>query len=280
MSSCSVSGKLVWLDRVCDYVPGISTVTNLIDIVAKCVLNCFCRSESIQKNHCFSHVNDKSCLRCFILLIPILGNIIVGVFDHHSSRAESKKRKDQNLDPKLPQLPQSAEQCKKKIEKIRQEALCLTWIDLEITSLRKIVETFKIILKEFQDQEDIYLFWLDFKIMNAMKDLINKVFKYGKNQTILSKFQEISLLTKEISELRRTSYQTYIQSITDAELLKEAQKYYLKSFEINERELIKDSVEQMTLETLCPNLKKRVDEVKNNDDRIEIQEIYLLLEPS
>lgn len=67
-------------DRICDYIPFVSTVSNLIDLFQKCVVKCL--PEGTTKNRYWSHIKDKDLLRCFILLIPILGNIYILVADY------------------------------------------------------------------------------------------------------------------------------------------------------------------------------------------------------
>lgn len=68
------------LDHILDYVPVISTVSNLIDITAKLVLGNL-SNEPIDSFPYFAHLSEKSYLRCVTLLIPIVGNIIVGLHD-------------------------------------------------------------------------------------------------------------------------------------------------------------------------------------------------------
>lgn len=68
------------LDHILDYVPVISTVSNLIDITAKLVLGNLTK-DPIDSFPYFAHLSEKSYLRCVTLLIPIVGNIIVGLHD-------------------------------------------------------------------------------------------------------------------------------------------------------------------------------------------------------
>ena len=35
----------------------------------------------IENTHYYTHVEEKSCLRCLLLLVPVLGNIVVGLYD-------------------------------------------------------------------------------------------------------------------------------------------------------------------------------------------------------
>lgn len=68
------------LDYILDYVPVVSTVSNLIDITAKLILGNL-SNEPIDSFPYFAHLSEKSYLRCITLLIPIIGNIIVGLHD-------------------------------------------------------------------------------------------------------------------------------------------------------------------------------------------------------
>lgn len=75
-------------DQICDYIPVISTVSNLVDLFQKCV--CKCLSKATLENWYWRQIQDKCLLRCFILLIPILGNIYVLITDYQ----EYKKNKE------------------------------------------------------------------------------------------------------------------------------------------------------------------------------------------
>lgn len=68
------------VDRICDYIPVVSAVSNLIDLFQKCVVKCL--PEGTAKNRYWTHIKHKDLLRCFILLVPILGNIYVLASDY------------------------------------------------------------------------------------------------------------------------------------------------------------------------------------------------------
>lgn len=68
--------KLAEIDNVCDYIPFVSTVTNLIDIFLKYVLKHLV-SETTAKNRYWTHIEKKDLLRSCMLLVPILGNVYV-----------------------------------------------------------------------------------------------------------------------------------------------------------------------------------------------------------
>lgn len=69
--------QLIKIDTFADYIPVVSTVTNLVDLFFKAVV----LPTIEKKNHYYTHIDDKSVLRCLILLIPILGNLIVAIYD-------------------------------------------------------------------------------------------------------------------------------------------------------------------------------------------------------
>lgn len=77
----SINSIYVKIDNVCDYLPGLSTVTNLVDLFQKCVTLTLISKKTILNNHYFRTLTHKSPLRCIILLIPLFGNILVGVYD-------------------------------------------------------------------------------------------------------------------------------------------------------------------------------------------------------
>lgn len=80
MSDLRISTVLAEIDGTCDYIPVVSTVTNVVDIFNKCVYQCL--PEDIAKNRYWTHINDKELSRCFILLVPVLGNIYIIVSDY------------------------------------------------------------------------------------------------------------------------------------------------------------------------------------------------------
>ena len=68
------------MDKVCDYIPGVSTITNMVDLVGKAVLSRTASDSTVYTNHYYTHIKTKSILRCIVLCVPVLGNILVGLF--------------------------------------------------------------------------------------------------------------------------------------------------------------------------------------------------------
>jgi len=308
----TVNNALIRIDQVCDYVPLASTITNLVDIFEKCGFCDCCSSESTNLNRYFSHVKDKSSLRCVILLVPILGNTIVGIYDliqnHH---AEGNEREDQDsqatlLGLEVSQLPQNISERHKIIENKGQENIqeatqkIIEALDVQIVGMHQAIEKFRKIIDNPEEpleitnffgqlgtyngkhREKINYFWHHLKIMYAFQEIASSVLSLGgldQNKKISQKQQEISELKNELLLLRQTSYHAQIQAIESEELLQEAQKKYLESFSKEEREVINESIEQITLETILPKLKEReLAQAKDDYDIIEIREIISLVE--
>ena len=84
------------LSNFCDALPVISTVTNLIHIFLKAV--CPLLPSSIQGNRFFTHIREKSLSRCLVLLIPILGNITIALYDRIQAKTLKKAGPLRELD--------------------------------------------------------------------------------------------------------------------------------------------------------------------------------------
>ncbi len=72
---------LVNIDQFCDYIPVISTLTNLVDLVAKCILKLVKNPQLFFGNHYFRHLDNKSFSRCFTLLFFGIANLMIGIID-------------------------------------------------------------------------------------------------------------------------------------------------------------------------------------------------------
>lgn len=76
-----ISRGFVYIDRAADYIPIVSTITNLYAIFLKCIILPLMKETFIQKNHYFKYMQQKDLGRCFLLLIPLYGNICAGIPD-------------------------------------------------------------------------------------------------------------------------------------------------------------------------------------------------------
>jgi len=72
---------LIGADRLCDYIPILSTVVNLVDLFKKIVIIPLFGGSCIAGNSYYEYLDKKSFSRCVILLIPFLGNVCIGILD-------------------------------------------------------------------------------------------------------------------------------------------------------------------------------------------------------
>jgi hypothetical protein len=85
-----INPSLVKADIILDYVPVVSTVTNLVDLCQKCILKTAIKPNP--KNVYATHLNNKSFLRCALLLVPVIGNVLnLLIYDPHFKGLLKKK---------------------------------------------------------------------------------------------------------------------------------------------------------------------------------------------
>ena len=75
-----VTNFVVDNDVYCDRIPIISTLVNLYYLFQKCVIDIF-KIDSSARSFNAEHISHKSYLRCVVLLVPILGNIVVYLYE-------------------------------------------------------------------------------------------------------------------------------------------------------------------------------------------------------
>ncbi len=80
--------RLAEIDSICDYIPFLCPLTNLVDLFAKCVYKCL--PESTTKNRYWTHIHEKSLFRCLILLIPVIGWICVLIHDYREYKVDKR----------------------------------------------------------------------------------------------------------------------------------------------------------------------------------------------
>lgn len=68
-------------DYICDCVPAISTINNIINLFLKTVVLPFIDEEIISNKCYYAHLKNKAFLRCIVLSVPIIGNIIIKTYD-------------------------------------------------------------------------------------------------------------------------------------------------------------------------------------------------------
>ena len=88
----SVNDFFVIADSICDYIPLVSTVSNLIDLFQKNVILSFIDKGTINDSHYFTHLKGKLDLRCVVLLIPLIGNIVIGIYDFANRKYNDKNQ--------------------------------------------------------------------------------------------------------------------------------------------------------------------------------------------
>ena len=76
----SFNKLLVRVDECSDYIPGVSSLTNLCCIFQKGLLSLTDRKDFVENSYVF-HVYHKNLARCLIACMPILGNIILAIYD-------------------------------------------------------------------------------------------------------------------------------------------------------------------------------------------------------
>lgn len=64
-----------------DYIPVVSTSINLVEILIKIKIDLTTQSSGQLKNRVIKHCKNTTYTRCLILLVPILGNLIVFIYD-------------------------------------------------------------------------------------------------------------------------------------------------------------------------------------------------------
>lgn len=74
-----VSRMLINIDVVCDYIPFVSTITNLVDLFQKTLT--LPEPNRSQENPYYTYLREKDDFRCKVLLVPIFGNIFIMLYD-------------------------------------------------------------------------------------------------------------------------------------------------------------------------------------------------------
>lgn len=75
---------LIQTDKLCDCMPVVSTLSNLINLFQKTAIFIASLSDEehqILNNHYYVHLKDKHPFRCITLLLPLFGNLTVIAYD-------------------------------------------------------------------------------------------------------------------------------------------------------------------------------------------------------
>ena len=86
----SIGHVLVQADKVCDYIPVVSTISNLTVLFQKTIILPFSDRQTVINSRYYTHLEQKSALRCVMLLIPVIGNIVVGIYDFANRKYNDK----------------------------------------------------------------------------------------------------------------------------------------------------------------------------------------------
>ncbi|VHO03987.1 hypothetical protein [Candidatus Rhabdochlamydia sp. T3358] len=76
----SFNNLFIAIDKGSDYIPGISSLTNICCIFQKGILSLTSKKGFVENNYT-SHVYHKNLSRCLIACVPILGNITLAIYD-------------------------------------------------------------------------------------------------------------------------------------------------------------------------------------------------------
>lgn len=97
-SSYSVADFFKKADKVCDYLPGVSLLSNTVDGVVKLILHTCVSKETINQNKYYRHIDEKTPARCVTSAIPIFGNIKVYFDDWgKKNKKESVRRYEESI---------------------------------------------------------------------------------------------------------------------------------------------------------------------------------------
>jgi len=58
----------------------------------------FIDKATIASNHYYKHIDEKSFVRCFLLVIPIIGNMIIGIYDFSKKTQVGSRLQDKSLE--------------------------------------------------------------------------------------------------------------------------------------------------------------------------------------
>lgn len=89
-----IGNSLIKIDRLADYIPIVSSLSNLFDIFCKKIFIPILQktNSEILKNRYFCYINQKDLFRCAILLIPIVGNLIIYIQDFLSEEGIAHRK--------------------------------------------------------------------------------------------------------------------------------------------------------------------------------------------
>lgn len=81
---------LTAVDNFCDYVPVISSASAILTVFLKCVVFPRKGITAGSDNHFFRHLHHKSFTRLAVISIPVIGNILIALFDVVTKKYSNK----------------------------------------------------------------------------------------------------------------------------------------------------------------------------------------------
>lgn len=76
-----MSTGFIQFDRAATYIPGVSTIVNLPEVIYKAFITNELSKEASPSDSIRGYLAEKSLIRCIVSLIPILGNLALIAFD-------------------------------------------------------------------------------------------------------------------------------------------------------------------------------------------------------
>ena len=174
----------------CDRIPIISTLVNLYYLFQKCVIDIF-KIDSSARSFNAEHISHKSYDRCLVLLIPVLGNIVVYLYEKLFSETP-KPILEANYFHGT-QTPSKSKQDPETIKKVYEECLAANALSKAIC----LENVFEVLLLAHQNSKA----WL----VDSCSNYSYKEQPYENNLETIFKWLEFGL-QNEISALSRVMF--------------------------------------------------------------------------
>ncbi|MCB1111970.1 MAG: hypothetical protein H7A37_10455 [Chlamydiales bacterium] len=265
MREINLSKVACYADRVCDYIPIVSTASNFVDLFEKLAFKGF-DSTAIHQNRYFTYIDNKPTWRCVALLIPILGNIIIAIDDlvKYGEKKELKK-KQVNDEAMIRGKKVPADH---KAREIFKQQIHSEEVKSHITDQNNQIEFFKN-PNEAQWDEIVEACRL-----TRILILTNQDMGWDTFEQVAVNNDELYRLIVELSNKHAEEYSEKITNMDDNQLLNEVKEKFELNFYFQERG-VEDRIEQVqslkTLNECISFLNDRLEEVKDlPEKKVEI----------
>lgn len=191
---------LVQSDKICDYIPVLSTITNFVDLFQKYIVLPMLHRPSIETNRYFAHLDKKSPFRCVLLMIPGL-NIYMSI--HTKKQAPTAGKLQQQIENETEETRLANDKREKLFDEIKQFVLHDT--ELQAKFKECLQQTGEILLKPATMGEidsslpQVVAEWQKEKLRSAYYDALETRFNDFMDKN--PEFKE--LFTKKLEEMRR-----------------------------------------------------------------------------